>query len=49
MSNNLPIYIVSIMKNEAKHIERWYNSFKDELEEGDMAVLLDTRIYRWVV
>lgn len=42
MSNNLPIYIISIMKNEAKHIERWYNSFKDEMEPGDMAVLLDT-------
>ena len=42
MSNKLPIYIVSIMKDEVKHIERWYNSFKDELEEGDMAVLLDT-------
>ena len=40
--NNLPIYIVSIMKNEAKHIQRWYESFADELREGDMAVLLDT-------
>lgn len=30
------------MKNEKKHIKRWYDSFKDELQEGDMAVLLDT-------
>lgn len=42
MSNNLPIYVVSIMKNESAFIERWYNSFKDEMQEGDMAVLLDT-------
>lgn len=40
--NTLPIYVVSIMKNEAKHIQRWYESFKGELREGDMAVLLDT-------
>ena len=40
--NSLPIYIVSIMKNEEAHIKRWYESFKDELEPGDMAVLLDT-------
>lgn len=42
MSNNLPIYIVSIMKNEEAHIERWFNSFKDELRPGDGAFLLDT-------
>jgi len=38
----LPIYVVSIMKNEEKFIERWYNSIKDELRPGDGAFLLDT-------
>ncbi len=38
----LPVYVCSIMLNEAKHIERWYSSIKPELRKGDCAYLLDT-------
>ena len=40
--NNLPVYVCSIMLNEAKHIKRWYDSIKPELREGDGVYLLDT-------
>lgn len=41
-TKNLPVYVCSIMLNEAKHIERWYSSIKPELRKGDCAYLLDT-------
>ena len=42
MDKKLPVYVCSIMKNEAKHIKRWYDSIKPELRKGDCAYLLDT-------